>query len=59
MSALTHHWIVTVYSAGPTGPATLTALPSIDKEQWIPMVQETDVLLVGGGDPLFLCYGTR
>jgi dipeptidase E len=31
---------------------TLTALPSIDEEQWVPMVQETDVLLVDGGDAL-------
>jgi dipeptidase E len=38
------------------GVLELTALPSIDKEQWIPMVQETDVLLVGGGDPLYLSY---
>ena len=38
---------------------TLTALPSIDEEQWVPMVQETDVLLVNGGDPLYLCYWMR
>ena len=25
----------------------------------MPMVQETDVLLVGGGDPLYLCYWMR
>ena len=37
----------------------LTALPSIDKELWVPMVQETDVLLVNGGDPLYLCYWMR
>ena len=37
----------------------LTALPSIDKEQWVPVVKETDVLLVGGGDPLYLCYWMR
>jgi len=37
----------------------LTALPSIDEEQWVPMVQETDVLLVNGGDPLYLCYWMR
>jgi dipeptidase E len=41
------------------GVLELTALPSIDKERWIPMVQETDVLLVGGGDPLYLCYWMR
>ncbi|HWI54018.1 MAG TPA: Type 1 glutamine amidotransferase-like domain-containing protein [Symbiobacteriaceae bacterium] len=41
------------------GVLELTALPSIDKEHWVPMVQETDVLLVGGGDPLYLCYWMR
>src|SRR6266516_220868 len=34
------------------GVLELTALPSIDEEQWLPMVQQTDVLLVNGGDPL-------
>ena len=38
------------------GVLELTALPSVDKELWVPMVQETDVLLVNGGDPLYLCY---
>ena len=37
----------------------LTALPSIDKKHWVPLVQETDALLVGGGDPLYLCYWMR
>ena len=41
------------------GVLELTALPSIDKERWIPLVQETDVLLVGGGDPLYLSYWMR
>lgn len=41
------------------GVLELTALPSIDEERWIPMVQETDVLLVGGGDPLYLCHWMR
>jgi Peptidase family S51 len=41
------------------GVLELTALPSIDDEAWIPMVQETDVLLVNGGDPLYLCYWMR
>jgi dipeptidase E len=34
----------------------LTALPSIERSIWIDAVEETDALLVGGGDPLFLCY---
>jgi dipeptidase E len=38
------------------GVLELTALPSIDKELWVPMVQGIDVLLVNGGDPLYLCY---
>ena len=41
------------------GVLELTALPSIDEEQWVPMVQETDVLLVDGGDALYLCYWMR
>ncbi|MDP9075973.1 MAG: Type 1 glutamine amidotransferase-like domain-containing protein [Bacteroidota bacterium] len=38
------------------GLLELTALPSIKQELWIPMLQETDVLLVGGGDCQYLCY---
>ena len=38
------------------GVLELTALPSIKEEHWVPMVQQTDALLVGGGDPLYLCY---
>ena len=41
------------------GILELTALPSIDRERWIPWVQEADVLLVNGGDPLYLCYWMR
>ena len=41
------------------GVLELTALPSIDDEAWIPTVQETDALLVWGGDPLFLSYWMR
>lgn len=37
----------------------LTALPSIDEELWVPTVQEADVLLVNGGDPLYLGYWMR
>ncbi len=36
------------------GVLELTALPSIDKERWGPWVQRTDVLLVKGGDALYL-----
>jgi dipeptidase E len=41
------------------GVLELTALPSIGAEHWVPMVQETDVLLVNGGDALYLCYWMR
>jgi len=41
------------------GVLELTALPSIDEEQWLPLVQETDVLLVGGGDALYLSHWMR
>jgi dipeptidase E len=41
------------------GILELTALPSIDKERWVAWVQEADVLLVNGGDPLYLCYWMR
>jgi dipeptidase E len=41
------------------GILELTALPSIEKERWVPWVQEADVLLVIGGDPLYLCYWMR
>jgi len=38
------------------GVLELTALPSTKKENWIPKLQEADVLLVGGGDCQYLCY---
>jgi dipeptidase E len=38
------------------GVLELTALPSIDEERWVPVVRETDALLVGGGDPMYLCH---
>jgi dipeptidase E len=41
------------------GVLELTALPSIDSERWVPWVQETDVLLVNGGDALYLCHWMR
>jgi dipeptidase E len=41
------------------GVLELTALPSIDEERWIPLVQETDVLLAAGGDALYLCHWMR
>lgn len=38
------------------GLLELTALPTIKKELWVPMLLETDALLVGGGDCQYLTY---
>jgi dipeptidase E len=38
------------------GLLELTALPSIKQALWVPMLQETDALLVGGGDCQYLSY---
>jgi dipeptidase E len=41
------------------GVLELTALPSLDREAWVPQVRDTDVLLVNGGDALYLCHWMR
>jgi dipeptidase E len=41
------------------GVLELTALPSIGAERWVPWVQQADVLLVNGGDALYLCHWMR
>ena len=41
------------------GVLELTALPSIDRERWVQWVEETDVLLVNGGDALYLAHWMR
>ena len=41
------------------GLLELTALPNIDKEAWVPMIQDTDALLFWGGDPMFLAHWMR
>jgi dipeptidase E len=41
------------------GVLELTALPSLDEERWVPLVRETDVLLVEGGDAAYLCHWVR
>jgi len=41
------------------GVLELTALSDINKERWLSKVQETDVLLVSGGDALYLHYWMR
>lgn len=41
------------------GVLELTALPSIDRIRWEHWVHEADVLLVNGGDALYLCHWMR
>ncbi len=41
------------------GILELTALTSIPAEKWVPKVREADVLLVSGGDALYLNYWIR
>lgn len=41
------------------GVLELTALPSVGAERWVPWVREADVLLVNGGDALYLCHWMR
>lgn len=41
------------------GVLELTALPTIHRKVWVPAVEETDALLVWGGDPLYLSYWMR
>ena len=41
------------------GVLELTALPSLDKERWLPWVEETDVFLAAGGDALYLAHWLR
>ncbi|HEY0738027.1 MAG TPA: Type 1 glutamine amidotransferase-like domain-containing protein [Herpetosiphonaceae bacterium] len=41
------------------GVLELTALPSIGDDRWVSWVRETDVLLVNGGDALYLCHWMR
>jgi len=38
------------------GVLELTALQASKKENWVPVLQETDALLVGGGDCQYLTY---
>jgi dipeptidase E len=41
------------------GVLELTALPTMDRDRWVTWVRETDVLLVNGGDALYLAYWMR
>ena len=41
------------------GVLELTALPSLPRESWLPLVEEADVLLANGGDALYLAHHMR
>lgn len=41
------------------GLLELTALPSIDESLWLPVLRAADVLLVSGGDALYLAHWMR
>ena len=41
------------------GVLELTALPSLDEDRWFSWVQAADVLLVNGGDALYLAHWMR
>jgi len=41
------------------GVLEVAALASLDRERWLPQVQEADVLLANGGDALFLAHHMR
>lgn len=41
------------------GVLELTALPSVGEARWVPWVRAADVLLVEGGDALYLAYWMR
>lgn len=41
------------------GVLELTALPSLDRDRWVQWVEEADVLLVNGGDALYLTHWMR
>lgn len=41
------------------GVLELSALPSIGKDRWVPWVREADVLLVDGGEAMYLCHWMR
>ena len=41
------------------GLLELTALPTMAENRWVPWVQDADVLLVDGGDAIYLSYWMR
>ena len=41
------------------GVLELTALPSIDRDRWVPLVEAADILIAAGGDAGYLAYWMR
>jgi len=41
------------------GVLELTTLPTLDEKLWLPLLEATDVLLVNGGDALYLAHHMR
>lgn len=41
------------------GVLELTALPSLPRDLWIPWIEQTDVLLVNGGETMYLAHWIR
>ena len=41
------------------GVLELTALPTIKEESWVPLLRQTDALLIWGGHVMYLCYWMR
>jgi dipeptidase E len=41
------------------GVLELSTLPTLGKEYWVPFVEEADIVLVNGGDPMYLYYWIR
>jgi dipeptidase E len=41
------------------GVLELTALPTIGADRWVPWVRDADVLLVAGGEAMYLCHWMR
>ncbi|HEV2591663.1 MAG TPA: Type 1 glutamine amidotransferase-like domain-containing protein [Gaiellaceae bacterium] len=41
------------------GVLEVAALPALERENWLPMVEKADVLLANGGDALFLAHWLR
>jgi dipeptidase E len=41
------------------GVLELAALPTIGRDAWLPAVEQTDVLLAGGGDAVYLAHHMR